>query len=180
MVYEIKNPDAPATKKQTWTIFKLGGGDVRNDDLTRQQASDIIGDLWQKKNDSQPAKEDFQDLYDRALAAGFEAGKNAIPTPMIVTEHENMFDDNSPAKNQWYVSEGACGFGWVNVKPGTSRFARWLKEKDYANKDSYYGGVTIWIGEYNQSYERKVAHASAMAKVFTEAGWNAYGTGRLD
>ena len=36
------------------------------------------------------------------------------------------------------------------------------------------------FGDYGQSYERKYAHARAMAAVLREAGVNAYGEGRLD
>jgi hypothetical protein len=68
----------------------------------------------------------------------------------------------------------------VNVKPGTSAFAKWLKEKGYARTDDYYGGVTIWISAYNQSFVRKEAHACAMAESLREAGFNAYANSRLD
>lgn len=46
---EIKNPDAPATTSQTFFIFRLGGGDVRDQNLTRKQASDLIQKLQQAK-----------------------------------------------------------------------------------------------------------------------------------
>ena len=57
---------------------------------------------------------------------------------------------------------------------------KFLKKNDYARPDSYYGGVSVWVGGYNQSMERKAAHASAMAKVFADAGINAYSMSRMD
>ena len=40
----------------------------------------------------------------------------------------------------------------------------------YARKDSYYGGVCIWISQFGQSVDLKYAYANAMAKVFRDAG----------
>ena len=187
MAYEIKEPNAPATSKQTWTIFKLGGGDVREDGLTRQTASDKIQELMAAKGIDPAAPKskgrdaEFNELWEKAKAAGLAAGDGSTPTPMRVVEHVNPFNDNSPVKTDYgIIADGACGFAWVNVKPGTSRFARWLKKNDYARTDSYEGGVTIWIGEHNQSVDRKSAHAHALANVLTEAGHKAYASSRLD
>lgn len=93
-------------------------------------------------------------------------------------------DSASKAKVQ-LVSVGGpafpvCGFGWVQVTPGNSAFANWLKKNGYARKDSYAGGVCIWINDYNQSYDMKYAYATGMAEVFRNAGINAYAGSRLD
>ncbi len=114
-------------------------------------------------------------LYKKAQA-GLAAGEAAAPAPMYVV-------GTSPSGEKTYyppVMDGVCGFGWVNVKPGTSSFARWLKANTHAHTDSYYGGVTYWVRGFGQSYERKVAFARAFAAVLKEAGIKAYGTGRLD
>lgn len=196
MTYEIKNPESPATKKQTWTIFTLGGEDVRDKNLTRKEASDRIGELMAAKGITPVTREgskskgrslkdaraaEFQKLWDKAVAAGQAAGSAHNPTPIRVFERTNPFNDNSPVKTDYGVyNEGVCGFAWVIVKPGTSAFARWLKTQGHARTDSYYGGVSIWISDYNQSYERKEAHAQAMTEVFQEAGIKASGMSRLD
>jgi len=109
----------------------------------------------------------WHDAWTAAVAAGRAAGQGIRPTPMVVTEHANPFNDNSAVKNSWYVSEGACGFAWVTVRPGNSSFARWLVKNGHA-RAAYGGGVQIWISDYNQSVDRKYAHASAMAKVLRE------------
>jgi hypothetical protein len=112
----------------------------------------------------------FDQLYQKAQEAGNAAAAAMTPTPMVVVG--NNFRE--------VVYDGACGFAWVNVKPGTSKFARWLKAKGYARPDSYYGGVCIWVSQFNQSVERKEAYARAMAHVFSEAGIKAYAASRLD
>lgn len=98
---------------------------------------------------------EFQAIWEAAVAAGEEA-------------HELC-------NEQW-----ACGFAWVNIKPGTSRFARWLKKKNYARTDSYYGGVTYWVATRTQCVMKKESYARAMAKVLTDAGFRAYAQSRLD
>ncbi len=174
MSYEIKEPDAPATKKQTFKIFTLGGGDVRDQNLTRKEASDKIGELMAAKNgtETQP-KMDFETLWEEAKADGYVAGTDAVPTPMIVEGYEH-----EP------VMGGACGFAWVNfkMKGGLGRkFGRWLIDNGHARKDSYYGGCTIWVSEHGQSMARKEAHAHAMARTLQRAGIeDAHGMSRMD
>lgn len=119
-------------------------------------------------------------LYAEAEAAGIAAGEAAAPRPMIVYEADVLTGRAKPDGQAWHVPEGVCGFAWVNIRPGTSSFARWLKAAGHARRDSYYGGVTIWIGAHGQSYERKMAHARAMAAVFAAAGIEARASGRLD
>ncbi|MCK5548163.1 MAG: hypothetical protein KAI64_04060, partial [Thermoplasmata archaeon] len=117
-------------------------------------------------------------------AAGQAAGENAVPRPMVVSEVNPVNDE--PNGRQWFVGEGVCGFAWVNVRPGTSSFARWLKKEGLARRDNYLGGVTVNVPQFNQSYERKMAFASAFAgvlqsaDVLTSAGVTAYASGRLD
>ncbi len=183
--FKLKNPDAPMTYKQGLMIRNAGGGDVRDQGLTMQEASDRIGELMaakggKKQSTGMSRDECFQFIYDKAVTAGKRAGDAAVPSPMVVSQHENAFDDNSPVKDAWLVSGGVCGFAWVNIKPGTSAFAKWLKKNDYARPDTYYGGVTIWVSDYNQSMTRKEAHAAAMAKVFTDEGFKAYSASRMD
>lgn len=173
--YIISNPDAPATKNQTWAIKCLGGGDVREDSLTRKQASDIIGELKAAKGQTTESKPkvDYEKLWEDARANGYVAGTDATPTPMVVSGYEN-----EP------VMDGACGFAWVNfkMKKGLGRkFGRWLIDNGHARKDDYYGGCTIWISDHGQSMARKMDHARAMAETLQEAGIeDAYPASRID
>jgi hypothetical protein len=121
-----------------------------------------------------------ESIYHDAAEAGRGAAADHDPTPMVVQQHEDVFDDSSPVVKSWNVPQGVCGFAWVSVRPGTSSFARWLKRHGHARTDSYYGGVTIWISEYGQSFEKKVAHSEAMAAVLVDNGIKAYAMSRLD
>jgi len=172
MSYEIKEPNASMTWKQGITIRNLGGGDVREQNLTRQQASDIISKLMETKGPSKP-KIDFEKLWEEAKADGYVAGIDAAPTPMIVSGYEDQ-----------PVMDGACGFAWVNfkMKGGTGRkFGRWLIDNGHARKDGCVSGCTIWIGEHGQSMARKEAHAHAMAETLRRAGIeDAHGMSRMD
>jgi hypothetical protein len=119
----------------------------------------------------------FREVFQKAATAGRVAGENAIPEPMMVIEPGT--NPHVP-KAMWHVSEGACGFAWVNVSPGNTPFANWLKKNNLARK-SFRGGVEIWISDFNQSVERKDACARAMAEVFRdELGVSAFAGSRLD
>ena len=118
------------------------------------------------------------DLAAKAHAAGMVAGEAAKPTAMIVSEHENPLNDNSAVRKQWYVADGVCGFAWVNIRPGTSSFARWMVKHGKARK-AYHGGVDVWVSEFGQSMQRKEAYAAAYAKVLNEAGIKAYSMSRM-
>jgi len=121
-----------------------------------------------------------RELFDSAWQVGLDAARACTPAPMLVQSHENPLDDSSPVDRSYYVPQGVCGFAWVIVKPGNSSFAQWLKRNELGRRDSYYGGVNIWIGVYGQCYERKVAHASAMAKHLRDNGVRATAMDRLD
>jgi hypothetical protein len=119
----------------------------------------------------------FEAAFAKAVAAGLEAGEASKPRPMVVQEMLGM----SPiVKQSWYEPEGMCGFAWVNVSPGNSPFANWLKKAGLARK-AYGGGVDVWVSDFGQSVERKEACANAMAKVLKEElGVSAYASSRLD
>ena len=92
---------------------------------------------------------------------------------MLVYEADGLTDRAKPDANAWYVADGLCGFAWVNVKPATNRVAKALVEhataRDFGTrKDSYYGGVTVWVGVGNQSHARKCAAADAFARVIEQ------------
>jgi len=77
-------------------------------------------------------------------------------------------------------SHGCCGFAWVNIKPGTSKFARFLKENGIARKDSYFGGVSVWVSVGGQSIDKKEAYAGAYADVLQANGIRAFAMSRMD
>ena len=110
-------------------------------------------------------------LWKDGYNEGMYALEAATPAPMTVV--------NSMTGQRWHESEGACGFAWVVIRPGGSSFARWLKKHDHAS-NHYHGGVSVWVRAGGQSVDRKTAFATAMARVFQEAGIRAVAGSRLD
>lgn len=118
-------------------------------------------------------------IYREAWAAGVAAATATRPTPMHVVERANPLDDTSPIIRRYApVLDGACGFAWVKFA-GNTEFGRWAKKNGKASAH-YPTGLSVWISEYNQSVERKAAHAQAMARVLRDNGIVAYGESRLD
>jgi len=111
----------------------------------------------------------YEVLIGTAMREGEYAAMNCTPSPMRVV---GMGTD-------YIVNDGVCGFAWINIKPGTSRFARYLKEKGIARK-AYEGGINIWVHQFGQSYEKKMSYARAFASVLQREGIRAYASGRLD
>jgi hypothetical protein len=114
--------------------------------------------------------QEFDRLYLEAWMAGRDAARACRPRPMVVTTEEGDWLD--------IVDDGMCGFGWVNV-PGNTSFGRWLVKTGKA-RPGYPKGLEIWISDYGQSYERKAAHAGAMADYLRAKGIDCYAGSRLD
>lgn len=124
---------------------------------------------------------DCAKLYQEADFAGTKAGTDASPTPMVVGSPTTpLGNDIDPSKPTYFVNDGVCGFAWVNIKPARGKFVSWLKKAGIGRTDSYYGGYTIWVKGFGQSYERKQMYANAFAKVLKDNGITAYPMGRLD
>lgn len=186
------------TSQQSWALFCQTGYDLRQCEISKEQASSFIqrsrdgediggeleslGGILKRKRKPNLIK-NFKELYEKADKEGRQAVEELVRSnqirPMVVQQHANPLDDNSAVIQQWVVPDGPCGFSNIIVKPGTSSFAKWLKKEGLADK-SYYGGVSIWVGEYNQSYQKKDCYARAFAKVLNEAGITAYVNSRLD
>jgi hypothetical protein len=204
------DPEGPFTKKQGWAIFKITGYDVRDSNLTKEEASDIISGFNSvdfdsdelikiieeaggiKKTEAKP-KQDWAKLFAAAVHAGEEAVKECVPTPMVVVERANPLDDSSAIVKQYEpVLDGVCGFASILIRPGNHSFVNFLKkmtENDMRNfglwgGKHYHGGYSLSVMGYNQSYEKKSAYARAFAKVLTDAiqdeKFMAYAESRLD
>jgi hypothetical protein len=123
---------------------------------------------------------DYAKLHREAHEAGMRAAKAAIPTPMVVYEAEGLSDRPKEGGKSWLISEGVCGFAWVNIRDARKGFARWVKNEGIGRTDSYYGGVKIWVSQFGQSMTRKEAYADAYAKVLRDNGVTAYSHSRMD
>lgn len=133
---------------------------------SRQQFKAMI---TQKAVEREGRSMEFAALWHKACEAGRAAAQEKKPQMVVAVDVSGLTSSPFPI----------CGFSWVHVSPGNCPFANWLKKKGYA-RAAYSGGVEVWIGDYNQSYDMKMAHADAAAAVLRDAGIKAYGGGRLD
>ncbi len=142
-----------------------------------------------KKKSTPKAKESSKDktnreLYERADEAGMKAAKAHTPTPMIVEQHKNVMDDNSPVVQSWNVSGGVCGFSWSVVRPGNCSFANWLKKNGKGKYSDYDKGVIVWAGGditgFGQSMTTKESYSRAFANVISDAGIKIFTYSRMD
>lgn len=113
---------------------------------------------------------EYARLFEEAWMAGREAARTCRPLPMVVSNMDGDILD--------VVDDGMCGFGWVNV-PGNTSFGKWLSKRGLA-RPGYPKGLEVWISDYGQSYERKSAHAGAMAAYLRAKGIQCYAGSRLD
>jgi hypothetical protein len=119
-------------------------------------------------------------LLNDAIAAGTAALEACVPEPMTVISKCGLAPETT-----YVVDDGVCGFAWVRV-PGNSWFIRALKKVWLAgdhqvfHRDEYAGGYMYWVGAGNQSYERKMAFAKAMAEELRKNGVECSYNGRLD
>lgn len=116
------------------------------------------------------ARERFRLIFEMARIKGTEAARGMTPNPMIV----------SSDTQRWFVSEGACGFAWVTIRPANSPGAHFAKAELGWKTNSYSGGMEFWIHEFGQSIERKEAFAHAFARELNENGIRASAGSRLD
>ena len=112
----------------------------------------------------------FAQHWDGAWQAGVKAAHEEQPRVMRVYDEAGNLIDR--------VTEGPCGFAWLNV-PGNSSFGRWLKKQNIARPD-YPTGLCVWISAYEQSHDRKAAHAYAMARYLQQQGIECSARSRLD
>lgn len=195
-----KNPKAEPTRKQTFAIYCMTKVDIRNEELTRQQVSNMIGDLKSKgettlngksltikkngKPSSKPASSKKKsswalDLIKKAEAAGDEALQELIDSkkvaPMVVRQHEKPMDDNSPVTDQWVVPGGPCGFASIRVmcKNGPSRkFINQLKKAGLAGDRNSF---KEWSkSDYYGGYMKSFSNVGNQSLAYKEAYGGAY------
>jgi hypothetical protein len=112
----------------------------------------------------------FANVFAQAAVAGKLAANAAVPPVMVVRSNSGQ---------QWEVPDGPCGFAWVTVRPANSaagHFAATLP----GWKPAYGGGISFWVGDYNQSMVRKEAYAHAFAATLNAHGIVATSDSRMD
>lgn len=110
----------------------------------------------------------YEAIHNECHAAGMAAGQAINPVPMTVGHPTTpLGNDIDYSKPIYTVADGPCGFAWIDIKPGNSKLARGLKKIGVARK-SVYGGVNIWVNEFDQSHDRKYEYARAYASRLRE------------
>jgi hypothetical protein len=125
---------------------------------------------------------DFQQLHNEAHDAGMAAVRNTYCVPMIVQQHADPLNDNSPVVYQEQVDDGVCGFAWISF-PGNDTHGRWAKGKRFAwgsCREGYPKGLQISVSLFNQSMQKKEAYAVAYAKYLRDRGVKAHADSCLD
>jgi hypothetical protein len=169
----------PASKSQLWALFCATKVDHRNDNLTYEQASQMI----QASVDAAAARVDgAKKIIEDAIAAGTAKMREATPVPMVVSDQQQG--------KQYFVEGGVCGFAWVWMpyKKGNVKFINTLKKLGIAGdtynhlikKDTYRGGYQMWVSGGGQSMQLKEAFAQGFADVLGKNGIVAYVQSRMD
>ncbi len=107
----------------------------------------------------------YEEIVHEAHQSGYQAGLECKPTPMRIVGHEP-------------IEAGMSGFAWVYFAGNTS-FGKWAKKSGIAS-EHHPKGLHVWVGEFNQSMERKRAYAMAYAEVLRSHGITAHSGWRLD
>jgi hypothetical protein len=121
----------------------------------------------------------FERLFAAAHMAGHAAAMACTPRPMIVRPGDITLNGANVDEKTYFVSEGACGFAWVTIRPANCSAALYAK-KHLGWRTAYGGGMQLWVSEYNQSVARKSAYAEAYADVLGAGHVNASAGSRLD
>ncbi len=118
------------------------------------------------------------EIFNEAKLAGQRAGKAAQPQPFRA--QATVVGGGQISTFTGILEDGPCGFAWVTIHPANCRAAKFATRFLGARLNGYEGGTTIWIDEYNQSLERKPAHAQAFAAVLNAHGIEADARSRID
>jgi len=136
----------------------------------------IVGNPAQVERSGQVNEQElvqkYTDAVHKADAAGMKAAEECEEQMLSLVGYEPF---------------PICGFAWVNFKPATIRFVRFLKKEGIVNK-AYEGGCNLWVSKFGQGYDKKLAYARAFADTIEqevvlsglEPSLSVYAAGRLD
>lgn len=178
----LKTPDAPMTFKQGIMIRRLGGGDVRPEKLTMQQASDRIKSLLEANPDKKPTKagkkapakksanyHPFAEALEKATEAADKATeawiKQAQPVYRVV-QHANPLDDKSPVVKDFGTMLDVCCIAYIDIVDKRTKFARWYMEN---TKNGDFVRLNFKHRFRQEMGLHEAAHGAIM-RVFMEAG----------
>jgi len=168
----------PMHSGQTMAVRIATGYDIRECKSDKYEVTVLLNKINSGEDFVMPEGAEQREIVDfrkfkyfkfwcEAWQSGVKAFEACNPIPMVVETHADVANDNSEIVGASIVKDGICGFAWINIKPGTSSFSRWLAKEGYAYADKSRGGITLSIMyKGSQSMARKVAMAYAMMDVF--------------
>jgi hypothetical protein len=190
------------SRQQGWALFCITKKDYRNENLTYNEASDLIKKFGnpeyvkKAKNTVVKKANGATEIMNKAYQAGMEALNKCVPVPMVVEQHVNVMDDKSPVTKAWHVANGVCGFASITFKANTTKnrsFMNALKKEGLLSNDindfnekvlwkkRLSGpGYTYWIREGGQSLQKKEAFAYAFNQVLADNGIEAHVMSGMD
>ena len=160
----------PATTRQTWALKCLTGKDYREANLSKEEASKMIGELMAAKGlNKETTKTNFTKLIAQATEAANRAGDEwmAQATPKFrVVERADPLDDNSPVVRDFGTMLDVCGIVFLKCTDKRTAFAKWLKT---VHKDADFVRIPH---KYTRRQEWGLGEAceGAALKVLTDAG----------
>lgn len=101
------------------------------------------------------------EAYKAAHSAGIAAGIAAKVEPIGWITGMKCPSD----RELHYIDSGICGFAWVDVKGARGLIRSALIDAGFSEA-AYKGGLSMWVGAFDQSYDRKSAYADAFALSF--------------
>ena len=123
---------------------------------------------------------DYEALFEKAMAAGREAGNNAKCVPMVVGIPTSLFSNEiDRSKPVYVVNDGVCGFATIQGLKGNTTFGKWLLKSNKGRK-GYPSGIYIGSPICSQSLTRNEAACDAAVKVLRDAGIACYVNSRID
>ena len=131
----------------------------------------------------------WQGIYDEARSAGLTAATVKKPQTVAFFESDGLSPETDTTlaqavqqgKQVWVETEGVCGFAWIHFPKWREPFEKWLVASGNGKLEHYpKNHVSIWVSEFNQSYERKVAYAQTFAAALQKHSITAYPGDRLD
>lgn len=155
----------PATKRQTWALFCATGLDWRDEDLSSDVASKMVGECFKVRGNKAKAIEICRAILgNKELPETKESKATLSMSDLYKLAHE----EGMKAANEC-ETHGPCGFAWVNV-PANSRFGKYLMTNDLGSRDHYEGGVKLWVRAFGQSGNKKYYYAARFARILQENG----------
>lgn len=129
----------PATTRQTYAIFCLGGGDVRDLNMTYQEASDLIVKLQAAKGPRKAAKpkvSPYVAILEKATEAANKAGDEWMEKAKARGPAWAVVDKGRVVDTMLDV----CGIVYIQITDKRTKFAKWCKSQD---KNGYNHSVRV-------------------------------------